>query len=180
MKIGTKSLLFGAHQFLIHPVFVFIAWWKLFEFPKDFRLWIAFVIHDWGYWQKPNMDGPEGDEHVWGGARLMGRFDYSYWYGHGATEPYWFNLSAFHSRTIAKRFKVKPSRLCYADKMACVLEPAWLYLPRVILTGEIKEYMSITYIKYKEEPLTNESRRAWFKSVQQFLKGWVKGELNAG
>lgn len=29
MKIGTKSLLFGAHQFAIHPLFLFIAWWEL-------------------------------------------------------------------------------------------------------------------------------------------------------
>lgn len=33
MKVGTKSVLFGAHCFFIHPVFVAIAWIKLFGWP---------------------------------------------------------------------------------------------------------------------------------------------------
>lgn len=48
MKIGTKSLLFGAHQFLIHPFWIAVAWNRLYGFPKDPRLWIAFIVHDWG------------------------------------------------------------------------------------------------------------------------------------
>ena len=52
MKIGTKSLLFGAHNIIIHPVLVFIAWWRLYGFPFDPRLWIAFLVHDWGYFGK--------------------------------------------------------------------------------------------------------------------------------
>src|SRR5687767_14998869 len=28
MKIGTKSILFGTHKFLIHPLFFAYAWWK--------------------------------------------------------------------------------------------------------------------------------------------------------
>jgi hypothetical protein len=31
MKVGTKSVLFGAHQFATHPWFVAAAWWKLYE-----------------------------------------------------------------------------------------------------------------------------------------------------
>jgi hypothetical protein len=72
MKIGTKSVLFGAHQFLIHPWFVAAAWWKLYGFPWDPRLWVAFILHDLGYWGKPNMDGPEGETHVEWAANVMG------------------------------------------------------------------------------------------------------------
>lgn len=86
MKIGTKSTLFGAHCFLIHPIMVFIAWWKLYGFPWDPRLWIAFFVHDLGYWGKPNMDGDEGINHIEFGAKIMGFFDhgikgweYQYW-----------------------------------------------------------------------------------------------------
>ena len=49
MNIGTKSVLFGAHQFLIHPWFVAWGWWTLYGFPWDPRLWVAFVVHDLGY-----------------------------------------------------------------------------------------------------------------------------------
>lgn len=73
MKVGTKSVLFGAHCFLLHPWFVAWAWWRLFGFPWDPRLWILFAVHDLGYWGKPNMDGPEGETHVEWGARLMHR-----------------------------------------------------------------------------------------------------------
>ena len=61
MNVGTRSLLFGVHQFAIHPWFVAAAWWRLYGFPFDPRLWVAFFVHDLGYWGKPNMDGAEGD-----------------------------------------------------------------------------------------------------------------------
>ncbi|MDQ6662779.1 MAG: hypothetical protein M3Z23_00090, partial [Acidobacteriota bacterium] len=44
MKIGTRSVLFGAHQFLLHPVFLAIAWRRLYGFPWDPRLWAAFFL----------------------------------------------------------------------------------------------------------------------------------------
>ncbi len=71
MKLGTKSVLFGAHQFLIHPIVLAIAWWQLYGFPWDPRLWVAFVVHDLGYLGKPNLDGPEGETHVELGASIM-------------------------------------------------------------------------------------------------------------
>lgn len=71
LSIGTKSVLFGAHCFLLHPWFVAWAWWTLYGFPFDPRLWVAFFVHDLGYVGKPNMDGPEGEQHPYFGARLM-------------------------------------------------------------------------------------------------------------
>lgn len=38
MKVGTKSLLFGAHNIFIHPFLVFIAWWRLYGFPENYVL----------------------------------------------------------------------------------------------------------------------------------------------
>jgi hypothetical protein len=44
VKIGTKSVLFGAHQFLLHPMFLALAWWRLYGFPREVWLWIAFFF----------------------------------------------------------------------------------------------------------------------------------------
>ena len=71
MKLGTKSVLFGVHCFFLHPWFVAVAWWKLYGFPWDPHLWVAFAVHDLGYLGKPNMDGMEGETHVELGARIM-------------------------------------------------------------------------------------------------------------
>src|SRR5579864_2694498 len=72
MRIGTRSVLYGAHCVLLHPWFVAFAWWRLNGFPWDARLWFAFWLHDAGYIGKPKLDGPEGETHVELGARVMG------------------------------------------------------------------------------------------------------------
>jgi hypothetical protein len=71
VKIGTKSVLFGAHAFWFHPFFVARAWYHLYGFPFDPRLWVAFFVHDIGYLGKPNMDGPEGESHPEIGATII-------------------------------------------------------------------------------------------------------------
>ncbi len=50
MRVGTKSVLFGAHCFFIHPFLVAFGWWALGQFPWDPRLWAAFFLHDLGYY----------------------------------------------------------------------------------------------------------------------------------
>lgn len=71
ISIGTRSLLLGVHCFFLHPIFVAIGWWRLYGFPFDPRLWVAFIVHDWGYFGKENMDGPEGELHPHVGANIM-------------------------------------------------------------------------------------------------------------
>jgi hypothetical protein len=180
MNIGTRSILFGAHQFVIHPLFVAWAWWKLYGFPWDPRLWVAFITHDLGYWGKPNMDGPEGETHVEFGANLM-----TYLFG-----PEWGDFCRYHSRFYSKRDGKPFSRLCVADKLSVALEPWWLYLPRATLSGEVEEYMALSgYVnsdsKYSGEPrvagkkydaikLRNGSRREWFKVMTDYLLAWVE------
>ena len=79
MRVGTKSVLFGAHCFFIHPFFVAFGWWALGQFPWDPRLWAAFFLHDLGYLFSPNMDGLEGEEHVHLGAKIMGLLFGDWW-----------------------------------------------------------------------------------------------------
>lgn len=166
MQIGTKSLLFGAHQFIIHPVFVAIAWWKLYGFPWDPRLWFAFFLHDIGYWGKPNIDGHKGNTHPYKAAIIMRKL---------FKEGRWYRFCLYHSRFLADHHEQPYSRLCFADKLSMTLEPPCIYLPRVILSGEIKEYMGLTDTKYKDNKgILTTTKRIWFRSVCKYLRGWVK------
>jgi hypothetical protein len=173
MNIGTKSILFGAHQFLIHPWFVAAAWWKLYGFPFDPRLWVAFFVHDLGYFGKPNMDGPEGERHVEFGAVVMhGLFD---WRG-----TRWRDFCLYHSRFYAKRDSAPCSRLCVADKLAIVLTPAWLYLPLARMSGEVHEYMKLakgareSESKYVSMNIWSPHQAQWYANVREYLRRWVE------
>lgn len=133
MKRGTRSVLFGVHQFLIHPVIVLFSWWQLYGFPWDPRIWICAGLHDLGYVGKAEMDSDEGERHVewgaWAAGALFGRR--------------WYEFCLGHSRHYAKKEGIPVSRLCFADKLAIALCPAWLYLPLAKLSGELAEYRQI-------------------------------------
>jgi len=172
MRIGTKSVLFGAHCFFLHPWFVAWAWWKLYSFPWDPRLWVAFFVHDLGYWGMQNMDGDdEGELHPYFGAIIMRNlFD--------RTGSYWFKFTLYHSRFLAKKLNEQFSPLCVADKLAICLTPAWLYLPLVNLTGEIKEYMATSIqhsnTKHAFMNLDQTSQKLWHTSMVKYLLSWVE------
>jgi hypothetical protein len=165
MKVGTKSVLFGAHCFLLHPFFVAASWTKLYGFPWDPRLWVAFFVHDLGYWGKPNMDGEEGETHVEFGAKVMRLL-----FGEK-----WGDFSMYHSRYYAKRNSRQPSKLCFADKLSFALTPRWLYLPMVNWSGEIKEYlrMAETADAGHWKP-TGYDQRKWHGQLQQYMRDWVE------
>lgn len=138
MRTGTKSLLFGGHQFIIHPIILFFCYWKLYGFPFDPRLWVCFVVHDWGYFGCSDMDGVFGKFHpVYGGnivRLLFGRK--------------WAMFCMTHSRKIVELLNYilstddfKISRLGVADKLAIVYTPIWMYC---------KEELS-EYIRYESQ-----------------------------
>lgn len=136
MRVGTKSLLFGVHQVLLHPIFVAIAWRKLYGITWDVRIWTAFIIHDWGYWGCPEIDGPEGDKHPEVGANIMHQlFDDN-------ADLTWYYFALHHSRFLAKQANSKPSRLCMADKFAVCYYPTWLFIFLATISGEIKFFMN--------------------------------------
>lgn len=247
-------MLFGAHCFWIHPFFVALAWKRLFGFPRGWRLWVVFFVHDLGYLFQgcENMDGDEGEKHVQWGANLVHKwFDQGEikgkwetvedssgqmirvrwslkneagewlmvshypntgwgqcvverevyeWNREGRTPGYfneykmplrqknttWRDFCLYHSRFYAKSDGAKPSQLCIADKLAVALEPWWLYLPRVILSGEIKEYMAraggADNSKYNGEPIVSKylgmgvrtrTKRQWHSDMTEYLRKWV-------
>lgn len=167
MRMGTRSVLFGAHQFLIHPFCVVAAWTNLYGFPTDIRLWISFFVHDIGYVGCSNIDGADGENHPERGARLMTRL-----FGRQ-----WGEFTLFHSRFYARRARQQYSRLCVADKLATVLHPDWIYVPMVCLTGEIDEYMETSASKegaaFKSIGAKVGDVWLWRKELCDFLLQWV-------
>jgi hypothetical protein len=156
MKIGTKSLLFGIHQFILHPISVLIAWIKLYGRPSWKEL-VCIVIHDWGYWGSPNMDGEEGEKHPALAAKIALRlFGREY-----------HDLCLLHSRHYARMFCLIPSKLCWADKLSIKYNPWWIYIPLSWLTGELFEYRKMS-ANAGFIPLSA-SHREWFE--------WIKGRL---
>jgi hypothetical protein len=183
---GTKSVLIGAHAFWLHPFFVAAAWWKLYGFPFDPRLWAAFFLHDLGYVGKMAMDSEDGELHPILGARIMHvLFDWApIWPSSRWTEQTykWYNFTLCHSRHLAKRYNMPFSRLCVADKLAGVLTPTWLYLPMVTLTGEIEEYLENARKHFAANPdkarpefeaMASGDKKKWHKAFQQYMKIWV-------
>lgn len=154
MKLGTRSLLFGVHQFAWHPVTVYLAWCRLYGRPT-WRETVCIVIHDIGYWGCPEMDGEKGKQHPRVGARLAG------WLFGSA----YHDLVLHHSRSLAEQLGAKPSRLCWADKLSMLYDPSWFYLLRASATGEITEYrwQAMRYV-----PLSA-SHRHWLT--------WLKARL---
>lgn len=163
MKLGTRSILFGVHQFLWHPLTVLIAWRRLFGRPS-WKEVVCILIHDWGYWGCPNIDGPRGEKHTELGARLAAK-----WLGaeHG-------KLCLYHSRHYAQQRGVEPSKLCWADKLSIQYEPWWFYLVRAQLSGELFEYRR-NAARVGLVPLSA-SHREWFTWIKQKLAAMGKSQ----
>jgi hypothetical protein len=167
------------------------AWWKLYGFPWDPRLWVAFFVHDLGYWGLNNMDGPEGEMHpVYGAnivsllfddpqlnwiARIMNKL-----FGDRVEETgeTWWEFTCYHSRHLAKKNKWRFSKLCVADKMAFCLTPWWMYIPGAYLSGELKEY----FVEASERKLGGrdywsiydpDHHLKWYDALVKHLNAWV-------
>lgn len=189
LPIGTRSVLFGAHCFFLHPIFVALAWRKLYGFPFDPRLWVAFIVHDIGYWGKPNMDGEEGEKHVEFGAKIMGwLFDRQraycseYWDTYDnyrkamSINTYWHDFSLYHSRHYAKQAGAKPSRLCFADKLAFNYQCKPLYLWMTGLTGELDEYL--TNAKYWNQQRGIITAGEWYDALCLWIDKWIADHID--
>ena len=134
MKIGTKSVLFGVHCWLIHPVLVLRAWFIVHRRRPSLVELMAIFTHDLGYWGMPNMDGKEGSNHPERAA--------SWWRGKfGEFGDKVAVVIIGHSRFHAAANNIELSSLFQPDKLATSLYPIWLYLLLANLSGEIDEYM---------------------------------------
>jgi hypothetical protein len=176
MKVGTKSVIFGVHSILVHPFFIAWAWWRLYGFPWDPKLWVAFFVHDLGYVFKADMEGPSGEQHVILGGRIMG-----WLFG-----PKWRDFVLCHSRHWAQRIGKQYSKLCVADKLAFVLTPACLYLPMARLSGELAEYMRVAsgrqpggrFSQFELSLLKSSDARVWLEGLKLYTRRWVEEHNN--
>jgi hypothetical protein len=130
LPVGTRSLLWGVHQVLWHPVVVTLAWKQYHGRWPSWRECVCILIHDWGYWGCRSMDGEDGERHPELGARIAGRL----------LGQEYHDLALLHSRHYAAAAAVEPSALCWPDKLAQACEPVWWYLLRARASGELREY----------------------------------------
>lgn len=177
MSIGTRSLLYGSHQFILHPLMVLVAWRELYgALPRDWRVWVAIVAHDWGYWGLRDMDGAEGDTHPDRSARLI-----EGWF---PDRPDLAELVRYHSRFAAKRDGRNVSRLCAPDKLACALWWPWLYVLLCSWTGELDEYIARNrsatdkYAATTGGGIEGETRIAFYRNVAAYLRRWAYEHAN--
>lgn len=192
MKVGTKSVLFGVHQFIIHPLVVALAWKACYRHWPTRIQWAAIICHDFGYWNSADIDGPEGTTHPVAGAIMADELAYRLCWLAWLLKPwrwgklgrayqaalaqnegfqaYW--LSLYHSARYAAQDGVSVSALCLPDKVSVLFEPEWFYLFRGWLSGETVEYVD-------NSPNKGESAAAWLRGyrahrrqqLQQHLKG---------
>lgn len=176
MIIGRRSLLFGCHQFVLHPLFTAAGWIKLYGRPGDMFLWLAFIIHDWGYWGMRVIDGDDDDHPrimVRKINRLMSLVGYY-------RMPLWlfdrFLLLRkeifLHSRSFSKTVGRDPSRLCWADKLGTAMMPSWLWAALALASGEGFVYLdNARYEMYseKKEPHTFMGLYSFHQKYKKFI-----------
>lgn len=131
MTTGTKSLLFGVHQVFLHPIFVELAWRKLYG-PPTMKERVAIVIHDWGYFGCDDLENESGEQHPMWAATFI------------RTYLGWEEIASLcerHSRFLCRRMNAEPSKLCWADKLASAIMPTTLWVGLARLSGELAQYM---------------------------------------
>jgi hypothetical protein len=120
MTQGTKSVLFGCHQFLIHPLLVLIAWVKYYRSVPALWQIVCIFLHDVGHIGKQYLDDPIAKAGHWRlGAKIAGKL-----FGRKG-----FEFVAGHvTRSICPR-----SMLYYPDKLSWLISPnVWLNLNSLI------------------------------------------------
>jgi hypothetical protein len=176
MRVGTKSVLFGAHAFYLHPIVALVAYTRLFGLPRDPRLLLAIGVHDWGYWGMASVEGDGSEAHVELGGRIMDRL----------CGRRWGVFVRRHSRSWCERHGQPYSPLCVADKLAFVITPAWLYLPMARASGELGEYMAAAdghesggkFTQAERNLLQSRDTKLWLRGLKSYTRRWVEAHRN--
>lgn len=189
MKMGTKSVLFGVHQFLWHPLTVGYAWRKLYGRWPSFYQWIAVFCHDIGYLGKEAMDSADGQTHPEFGAKVAQRLAYlaARLRGNHPCKAQFIadaihDLSLCHSTHYAQQKNRSVSILYLPDKACVLIDPVWFYLLRARLSGELHEYVSrqnhTRWIQGEAE-LTPREWLLWYRSrIQQKVDAFKNCECD--
>lgn len=112
MTEGTKSYLFGCHQFLAHPLVVILAWKKLYNtYPKPWEI-VCIFLHDVGHIGKNYLSDYEQKKEHW---KLGANIAYRLFRSKG------FYLVAGHD----VNSELPRSQLFWADKYSWLVAPRW-------------------------------------------------------
>jgi hypothetical protein len=129
---------------------------------------LAFLVHDWGYWGMHVIDGPKDRHPVWASLwveRRMGRQ-----WEWVATEM------MLHSRFMAEWLGMKPSRLCWADKVGTYLMPHWLWAVLAWLSGEGLMYMDNDKYEINRNAVYTRNIRGLYRFHVNYCR-WVEAEV---
>ena len=164
MRMGTKSLLIGAH-WPLHNGMVVLAWRWLYGTWPTLKELGAIALHDIGYLGVHEMDGADGLRHPAPGAyfadRLLGRE-----YG---------DLIRGHSKGYADLMGIPLSKLYGPDKMSHVFESCRFYAWRTRLTGELAQYRAVDHGRAPRMDRADLSDEDWFLIVRARM---ARGGLN--
>lgn len=163
MTLGTKTLLFGVHQFFIHPLLVTIAWVKLYRSFPSLREMFCIFIHDWGYWGKPSLKDANGDTHPELGAAIAGKM----------LGSEWSDFILGHSNFYVVRNGIKPSKLMAPDKYFHCMIPLWFYKILSVPTGEFRHYRGVRDARQVTE--LDASDVEWWAKLQKRCLDKVSG-----
>lgn len=150
---GTKSYLFGCHQFILHPLWVLFAW--RLEYKKWPKWWefICIFLHDIGVCGRQYLSSDQQKKgHWYKGAYYS---FYLVWYLGGKRRSYLahraLKLVAGHCPGESGYTK---SRLYKVDKRSFLIAPMWW----LWLNHKIEKF-----------PLWNSGPRGWQKTIRDSL-----------
>ena len=181
MRIGIRTLVFGVHQFLLHPLAVLVIWIKLYGLPKWHEL-IAIIVHDWGYWYCRDIDGVDGIGHPLLGAEIASDIVYLISRDKSLAIRTW-ELVLGHSRHFVKAYndcdigKLQFSRLLGPDKLSAVFYPWYIYIPLAWLSGELRSYRHETHRLYLATGIgvpEHLSHRIWYLWLAMYMFSVVR------
>lgn len=163
MKLGTKSLLFGVHQFILHPLLVWFSWILLYKNAPNWKELICIFIHDWGYWNIFFLKDAEGDRHPEVAAKIANKL-----FG----QKYYFFILG-HSTFYNTRYDVKISKLMAPDKYWHCIVPFWFFKMLSIPSGEFKYYRTRKGARQVAD--LDVSDKIWWLNLQEISLQKVKG-----
>lgn len=168
MKLGTRSVIYGVHQFLFHPLTVAISWRRLYGRWPNWWQSVAILLHDAGYVGKSAMDSEDGITHPELGAKWTAKV--VGWFAPQLTAAA-HDLALYHSSHYARKAGQPVSALYLPDKAAVLVEPVWFYLLRARLSGEIKEYV----VRESDKVGFDMTQRGWLLSYREHVREKVRG-----
>jgi len=147
MTEGTKSYLIGCHQFLMHPLWVIMAWRLIYKsWPRWWEL-ICIFLHDIGIVGRQYLSNNKGKKGHWEKGAILSQ-NIIFWYfpiKYASHSIDAFYMCAGHC---PEESSFPESKLFRADKMSRVIMPTLLMWPEYWF--EFKKTGGLNPIEWKK------------------------------